>query len=196
MTLGLLTDTAFGLFVPAPASALQPPTGPQIVTVMSPAGPSLFHQNSGAEYLLNDDWQTLANKAGQGAAEQLASSLVDLANRHAGQPDLSPGLKRYLIQFVLLGGINPDDAADLVEDFAENPDDPRLEPVVRQIRQSAPLFAELDSPALKIIDGRVVPSAQAEPPVLWPYSPSVTALYNPPSSNPIPGAPDESEPGD
>ena len=156
---GLLLDVVAAIFVPAPPpiSTFMPPSGPQIVTVEPPQGSGhsgspvtgVYHPMTSGEYLLNADWQALADHAGHGTAERLASSVVDLASRQSGRGGLTPELKRYLVQWVLTGGISPDEAADIVEDFAEHPEDQRLAPLVQLIRQSPATAVPGLSPGLR-----------------------------------------------
>jgi hypothetical protein len=96
-----------------------------------------YHPPSGGEYLPNAEWRAMAATAGQAAAEHLASSVVDLANRCAGNQSLTPEIKRYLIQLVMsgIGGLNPDEAADILEVSAENADDTRLGPLAQKITE-------------------------------------------------------------
>ena len=130
-----------------------PPSGPQIVTVVPPqrsghansSVTGIYHPVTSGEYLLNADWQALADHAGRGSAERLASSVVDRASEQSGRFFLTPEVKRYLISWVLTGGISPDEAADIVEDFAEHPEDQRLAPLVHMITQSFPARAGIDN---------------------------------------------------
>ncbi len=75
----------------------------------------------GGHYTFNGPWQAKAGTDGHAAALELASSVVDVANKCAGRHWLPPEVRRYLIQLVLLGigGIDPDNAGDILELAAE-----------------------------------------------------------------------------
>jgi hypothetical protein len=105
----------------------------------------------GGHYTFNGPWQAKAGTDGHAAALELASSVVDVANKCAGWHWLPPEVRRYLIQLVLLGigGIDPDDAGDILELAAENADDPqlarpKLEPLITTLTQRVAL-AQHDS---------------------------------------------------
>jgi hypothetical protein len=106
----------------------------------------------GGHYTFNGPWQAKAGTDGHAAALELASSVVDVANKCAGPHWLPPEVRRYLIQLVLLGigGVDPDDAGDILELAAENADDPqlarpKLEPLITALTQRVAL-AQHDSP--------------------------------------------------
>jgi hypothetical protein len=85
---------------------------------------------SGAHYNFSPAWAAHAETAGHEATVQLASSLVDAANKHAGGQWLPPEIRRSLIQFVLLGigGLDPADATDILQFAADNADNPQIVP--------------------------------------------------------------------
>ena len=143
LTLGLLAETAVGGFAAAPQPLFLPPSGPATSTVMPPAAPTVgsgagsYHPHSAGEYLPNAEWRAMAATAGQAAAEHLASSVVDLANHSAGNQNLTPEIKHYFIRLMMsgIGGLNPDEAADILEVSAENADDRRLGPIAQKITE-------------------------------------------------------------
>jgi hypothetical protein len=116
---------------PPPAAA-----GQNLPRPLPPPGISLY---SGGEYALSKEWKDFvgSNDANLGAAEQMAVSIVDLANHFAGDRELSPGLKRSLVQQILLGigGITPAKAADLLQERSSTPS-PLLALLIHTIRDS------------------------------------------------------------
>jgi len=148
LTLGLLAEGAVGGFM-APASPVYvPPRGPTTVTVVpnvnGPVAPTImslagiYHPASGGEYLPNAAWQAKADADGQADAEHLASRVVELASRRAGYEHLTPEFKRHFIQIVMagIGGLDPDEAADVIEVAADDAGDMRLGPLTEQIGES------------------------------------------------------------
>jgi len=139
-----------GLTSPPPGSAItsSPTTSTLVPTHPGESGSwttaSLFASTpaTGGEYNLSPPWALHASTAGQQTAVRLASSVVDAANTYAGTYWLSAQIRRGLIQLVLLGigGLDPADAADILElaaDDAEYPRiaPPKLGPLIREIKQ-------------------------------------------------------------
>jgi hypothetical protein len=107
----------------------------------------------GGHYTFNGPWQAKVGADGHAAAVELASSVVDVANKCAGGHLLQPEVKRYLIQLVLLGigGISPEDVGEILE-LATEADDPKiaparmeLEPLITALTQRVALTPH-DSP--------------------------------------------------
>jgi hypothetical protein len=75
-----------------------------------------------------------ADQANLAAAEQIAISIVDLANHWAGKQELSPELKGHLAQLVLSGSFDmgPQQAADVLAEPSGAPS-PLIMPVVTAI---------------------------------------------------------------
>lgn len=159
---GLVPFSAVGFTSPmVPATSFTPPrtstvTPMRTMQTQQVSSPSLFTSNllDGGHYTFNGPWQAKADADGHAAALALASSVVDVANKCAGQHWLPPEVRRYLIQLVLLGigGINPDDAGDILELAAEDAKDPRLdgaklelEPLISALTQRV-VLARGDSP--------------------------------------------------
>lgn len=95
--------------------------------------------SSGGEYHLSEEWKDFvgSDNANLGAAEQVAVSIVDLANHFAGDRELPSGLKRSLVQQILLGigGITPSKAADLLQERSNTPS-PMLAQLIQTIHDS------------------------------------------------------------
>jgi hypothetical protein len=118
------------------------PGGPFGSETVLPAG-AFHYLSSGGEYNLHPDWERL----GQAEAVRLATAVVNLAHGYAGARTLGPGVNRYLIQLVLTGagGINPDEAADVLEFCANEGADLRLGTLIEKINEAgaaAPLAGE------------------------------------------------------
>ena len=137
LAISLLPATGAGGYVAQ--AAVQTVTIAPARTV-SPAPVTLFNMDTarlatGGEYLLNAQWQELAATHGRQAAEDRAGAVVEVARQCAGGGILTPELRRYLIQMVLsgLGGLDPDEAADILELSVDSQNDPLLEPLVKVI---------------------------------------------------------------
>ncbi len=144
-------SVAAATFTPPRTSTVTPLRMVQTQQVFSH---SIFtsHLLDGGHYTFNGPWQAKAGTDGHAAAVELASAVVDVANKCAGRHWLPPEVRRYLIQLVLLGigGIDPADAGDILELAADNADDPqlarpKLEPLITALTQRVAL-AQHDSP--------------------------------------------------
>lgn len=81
--------------------------------------PPVRPPSAGGEYLFSKEWKDFVgpDNANLSAAEELALSVVELANQFAGDRNLTSEFKYILIQQVLIGsgGITPAKAADLLQ---------------------------------------------------------------------------------
>jgi hypothetical protein len=113
------------------------PSSPRTSTVVPGGMPG--HLGSGGAYAFQEDWQRL----GQNEAVRRATAVVDLASSRAGDWALGPGARRYFIQLVLAGegGIDPGEAADVLEFSAEGAD-LRLGTLITMIRRISPLASQ------------------------------------------------------
>jgi hypothetical protein len=90
---------------------------------------SISHRlGSGGEYWLTRSWQEFAVSHGRAAAERLAADVVDRVSLAAGRQVLTADARRYCIQLVLggIGGLNPSEAADVLELSVDVANDVRL----------------------------------------------------------------------
>ena len=136
-----------------PAATFTPPRTSTVTPMRRVQTPQVLSHSilasdllDGGHFTFNGLWQAKAGTDGHAAALELASSVVDVANKCAGWHWLPPEVRRYLIQIVLLGigGIDPDDAGDILELAAENADDPqlarpKLEPLITALTQRVAL---------------------------------------------------------
>lgn len=162
-------SAASGFTSPAvPSAAFTPPrtstvTPMRTVQTQQVVSPSIFtsHLLDGGHYIFSGLWQAKAVTDGHAAALELASAVVDVAGKCAGQHWLPPEVRRYLIQLVLLGigGIDPDDAGDILELAAEDAKDPRLDGARLELQ-----------PLITALTQRVVlapPDSPPFPPGIW-----------------------------
>jgi hypothetical protein len=108
------------------------------------AASAIGHPSSGGEYKLRTDWQAL----GLTEAVRLATAVLNLANSRAGGRSLEPDVRRYLIQLVLagVGGINPDEAADVLEFCTDEKADLRLGTLIDEINATPSTSRVSDHP--------------------------------------------------
>jgi hypothetical protein len=146
MAISLLPAAGAGGYVSQAAIPAVTVVPTRTVTSMPLTPPTLFHMDaarmaSGGEYLLNTGWQELAAAHGRQAAEHRAGAVVEVARRCAGGGTLTPELRHYLIRMVLsgVGGLNPDEAADILELSTDSQNDPLLEPLIKVIEDESAL---------------------------------------------------------
>lgn len=139
---GLTSPPPGSAIILSPTTSTLVPTHPEESESYTAASLSASAPATGGEYNLSRPWALHASTAGREAAVRLASSLVDAANTYAGTHWLSAQIRRSLIQLVLLGigGLDPGDAADILQlaaDDAEYPRiaPPKLGPLIREIQQ-------------------------------------------------------------
>ncbi len=129
LTLALTPAGAVGAGV-MPHAGAGLPSSPRVSTVVPPG--TSGHLGSGEEYPLQAGWERLAGRE----AARLATAVIDLANSRAGGQALGSGARRYLIQLVLTGagGVDPGEAADVLELGTADEADLRLGTLISTIR--------------------------------------------------------------
>ena len=126
---------------PAAVTALQQSSQPAAASSgqnLSYPPPPVRPPSAGGEYLLSAEWKNFVgpDNINLGAAEQLALSVVKLANHFAGDRKLTPGFTYSLIQQVLIevDGITPAKAADLLQKQSSTAS-PLLDSLINMIRR-------------------------------------------------------------
>jgi len=105
----------------------------------------------GGEYYLAGEWAS-ANMSSQqrSAAVDLATKVVHLATEKACVTDTSPEYQRRLVQWILAGGLDPRQAAEIALDGTEAAG---LAPLIDQIRSHPEHWAPAGSASSTAADG-------------------------------------------
>jgi hypothetical protein len=142
LAVGLTPAAAIGGFV-APVQMTTSAVASTVTRQVDTGSSHLFHSWSqltrtdvvvtGGTPGVSHAWQAMATVHGPAAAGQFAGAVADLAAGCAGVHPLTAQLRHYLIQCILagLGGLDPDNAADILELSMDVADDPRLLPAIR-----------------------------------------------------------------